>query len=108
MCIRDSDQVAVDLGKNGGDFVFQRGISQRQIFLPTTLNSGPLLKEEEEVDRNHHKAEQKSGDAKETADAGFEQVPEFVGEIRELALKVGQKFLDCFLDVLALRGTELR
>src|SRR5438309_779450 len=38
-----SDDVAVDLRKRSSHFVFERGVAQREIFLPAALDRWPLL-----------------------------------------------------------------
>src|SRR5207237_6073236 len=78
------DDVFVDLFKDGGDFVFQRRVAQGQIFAPAFLDSGALFQKEEKIDRHHHQAEKDAGDAEETANALFEQRPNFFADVRQL------------------------
>ena len=71
------DDVAVDLGKGGRDFVFEWRIAQRQVFAPATLDRRAFLEEEERVNRHHHEAEEEAGHTEETTDACLHQRPEF-------------------------------
>ena len=101
------DDVTVDLGKGGRDFVFERRIAQRQIFAPAALDRGAFLEEKEQIDRHHHEAEEKPGHTKETADTRLHQRPQFRDQIRQLFFERGQLLLHPFLDALAIGGGEL-
>ncbi len=82
------DDVAVDLRQDGGDFIFQRRIAERQIFFPAMLNGRSLLEQKEKVNRNHHETKEEAGDPEEVADACLKQRPELVDESGDLTLQI--------------------
>ena len=102
------DDVVVDLREDGGHFIFQRRIPQRKIFPPAPLDRRTFLQEEKQIDRHHDQAEQETGHTEKPADALLEQRPDFLAQIGQLPLQVGQLLLDPFLDALAICRGERR
>ncbi len=102
------DDVAVDLQENVGDFVFEGRITKRQVIFPTSLDGGPLLKKEKQINRHQDQAQKKTGDAEKPANAFLDDRPDFLSEVGQLFFKVRQLFFHQLLKTATLGIGQLR
>src|SRR5206468_11893192 len=82
--------------------------AQRQVIFPSLLDARLFIQQEKQIDRHQDETEQKTCDAKESADAFFQDIPELSQHHRERLLQFRHLFFYVSLNALAFGSRQLR
>src|SRR5438552_6964253 len=97
----------IDFRQRLRDFISEGRRAQREVFFPSLLDSRLFVQQEKQINRHQNETEQKTCDAKKSADALHQNGPELFQHDRECLLQLWHLFFYVSLNALAFSSGQL-